>query len=79
MTCLLLTSRVIPARVLASVRRRYANADDRGQATAEYVLVMLGAVTIATLFIAWAAGGGGGGRIGQLLNTVFDRINDLIS
>jgi hypothetical protein len=62
-----------------SIRRRRGDAGERGQATAEYVLVMLGAVTIATLFIAWAAGGGGGGRIGQLLDTVFERINDLIS
>ena len=32
---------------------------DRGQATAEYALVLLGAALVALLLIAWATAGGG--------------------
>lgn len=42
-----------------------------GQATAEYALVLLGAASIALLVVAWAARSG---RIGDLLDTVFDSI-----
>jgi hypothetical protein len=42
---------------------------DRGQATAEYALVLVAAATIAVLFIAWASSSG---RIGRLFNAVFD-------
>ena len=41
----------------------------RGQATAEYALVIVGAATIAGLVIAWAAGTG---KISRLLNAVLD-------
>jgi hypothetical protein len=47
---------------------------DRGQATAEYALVLLGAALVALLLIAWATAGGGAGKIGQLLDTVLDTI-----
>ena len=52
--------------VLSRVRR-----DDRGQATAEYALVLLGAAGVALLVMAWAKDSN---RIGKLLNTVFDHV-----
>lgn len=48
--------------------------DDSGQATSEYALVMLAAALIALLAVAWATGGGGAGKIGQLFDKVIDGI-----
>lgn len=45
--------------------------EERGQATAEYALVLLGVAAVALLVVTWAARTN---RIGNLLNTVFDRI-----
>ena len=42
-----------------------------GQSTAEYALVLLGAATIAVVFIAWA---GKSNRIGKLFNSVLDTV-----
>ena len=47
---------------------------DSGQATSEYALVMLAAALIALLAVAWATGGGGAGKIGQLFDGVIDSI-----
>ncbi|HEY0519188.1 MAG TPA: DUF4244 domain-containing protein [Ilumatobacteraceae bacterium] len=47
---------------------------DRGQATTEYALVMLGAAVIALLVVAWATSGGGAGKIGNLFDRVIDAI-----
>ena len=47
---------------------------DRGQATTEYALLMLGAAAIALLVIAWATAGGGAGRIGRLFDHVIDAV-----
>ena len=47
---------------------------DRGQATTEYALVMLGAGLVALALVAWATAGGGAGRIGAL----FDRVLEMI-
>jgi hypothetical protein len=58
----------------AVVARRARWSDDRGQATAEYALVLLGAALVALLLIAWATAGGGAGKIGQLLDHVLDTI-----
>jgi Protein of unknown function (DUF4244) len=44
---------------------------ERGQATAEYALVMLAAAAIAGLLLAWAASTDG---IGRLLDTVLNSI-----
>lgn len=44
---------------------------DRGQATAEYALVLLGAATVALLLVAWAARSG---KVGQLLDAVLDNV-----
>ena len=48
---------------------------DRGQTTAEYALVLLGAATVALLLIAWAVKTG---KITTLLNAVLDKILDQI-
>lgn len=45
--------------------------DHRGQATAEYALVLLGAAAIALLLAAWAAKSG---KIGELFDTVVDQL-----
>ena len=44
---------------------------ERGQATAEYALVLLGAAAVAVLLMGWAARSG---KIGDLLNAVFDTV-----
>jgi hypothetical protein len=46
---------------------------ERGQATVEYALVILGAATIALLLVAWAAHTG---RIGALLDHMMDVVSD---
>jgi Flp pilus assembly pilin Flp len=56
-------------RLQARVRR-----DDRGQATTEYALVLLGAALVALLLVGWATAGGGAGKIGRLLDHVLDTI-----
>jgi hypothetical protein len=47
---------------------------ERGQATTEYALVLLGAAAVALLLIAWATAGGVAGRIGALLDRIMDSI-----
>ena len=42
-----------------------------GQSTAEYALVLLGAATVALVFVAWA---GKSSRIGKLFNAVLDSV-----
>ena len=42
--------------------------DDRGQATAEYALVLLGAAAVALLVVSWATKTN---LVGRLLDTVF--------
>jgi Flp pilus assembly pilin Flp len=48
--------------------------DDRGQATTEYALVMLGAALVALLVVGWATSGGGAGKIGHLFDRVIDAV-----
>ncbi len=45
--------------------------DDRGQASAEYALVLLGVAAVALLITAWAARTN---RVGQLPDTVLDSL-----
>ncbi len=66
-------------RCLAAVARpdtrpRPDHTRDRGQATTEYALVMLGAAAVALLVITWATAGGGAGRIGRLFDRVIDAV-----
>jgi hypothetical protein len=49
---------------------------DRGQATTEYVLVLLGVAAIAVALIAWASQSG---KVGELLDRVFDNVTDEVS
>lgn len=50
--------------------------NDRGQATAEYALVLLGAAALAILVVTWATKTD---RIGNLLDTVFDSVTGKIN
>ncbi len=49
---------------------------DAGQATAEYALVIVGAAAVALLLIAWATGSG---KIASLLDTMVDRVADMVT
>ena len=59
------------ARTAFAARVRAARTSERGQATAEYALVLLGAAAVAVLVVGWAARTG---KIGDLLNSVFDQL-----
>ncbi len=59
----------------ASIAARRVIRNERGQATAEYALVMLGAAAVAVLVIAWAAKSG---AIGDLLEKVFTTVTQKI-
>jgi Flp pilus assembly pilin Flp len=63
----------------ARARWRSRRGDERGQATAEYALVLLGAAAIAVLLIAWATSGSGAGKIGDLLDKVLDAITSKVA
>jgi hypothetical protein len=47
---------------------------DRGQATTEYALILLGAALVGLLVVAWATAGGAAGRIGDLFDRVVDSV-----
>lgn len=49
---------------------------DRGQATAEYALILLGAAAIAMLLVTWVTRTN---RISNLLDAVFRHITGLVS
>jgi hypothetical protein len=55
----------------AVVARRARWSDDRGQATAEYALVLLGAAAIALLVVSWATKTN---VVGRLLDVVFGHL-----
>ncbi len=55
----------------ASDRFRRRALADRGQSTAEYALVVLGAAGVALLLVAWATKTD---KITRLLNSVIDRV-----
>ena len=61
------------ARFLAPVRKRWSGlvSGETGQSTAEYALVILGAVAIATLLITWATGSH---AISKLFDAVIEKI-----
>lgn len=50
-------------------------APERGQATAEYALVLLGAAAIALLLLAWATQTD---AVGRLLDAILDSILDRV-
>jgi Flp pilus assembly pilin Flp len=45
--------------------------DDRGQTTAEYALVLLGAAAVALALVAWATKSG---KLTQLFDAVIDQV-----
>ena len=57
----------VQTAIVTMISRR----DDRGQATAEYALVILGAAAMALLLIAWATNTG---KVSTLLNKVIDSV-----
>lgn len=61
-------------RLCAKMHAWSLGGDERGQATTEYALVMLGAAVIALLVVAWATSGGGAGKIGHLFDRVIDSV-----
>ena len=68
-----LFARAVSALLCSSRVRRATN---RGQATTEYVLVLLGVATIALAVAAWATRTG---KIGELIDRVFDSISSQIT
>ncbi len=58
-------------RVVTQVRASQIATGEAGQSTAEYALVILGAVAIATLLITWATGSH---AISQLFDTVISKV-----
>ena len=57
--------------VVARVRTVRSKLDEAGQSTAEYALVILGAVALATLLITWATGSH---SISKLFDSVISKI-----
>ncbi|HWB89285.1 MAG TPA: DUF4244 domain-containing protein [Acidimicrobiia bacterium] len=47
-------------------------ADDRGQATVEYFLVILAATALAIIALKWIQSGSGGGLLGDLFGKVIN-------
>ena len=62
------------SRLFARLHAWSLAGEDRGQATTEYALVMLGAAVVALLVVAWATSGGGAGKIGHLFDRVIDAV-----
>jgi Flp pilus assembly pilin Flp len=62
------------ARLFARLHACALAGDERGQATTEYALVMLGAAVVALLVVGWATSGGGAGKIGHLFDSVIDAV-----
>jgi len=70
----LVSLQVIALATTDRIRRRLT--DDRGQSTAEYALVLIGAAGVAMLLVAWATKSG---KITQLLNSVLDQVIGRVS
>ena len=58
-------------RVPSTPMLRRPRPDQRGQATAEYALVLLGVAAVALLVMAWASRTN---RVGRLLDAVMDAL-----
>jgi len=52
-------------------RLNRARSDERGQATAEYALVLLGVAAVALLIVSWATHTN---KIGSLFDGIFDTL-----
>lgn len=62
---------VLADRLAGRIESARRDANQAGQATAEYALVLLGAASVALLVVAWAARSN---RIGSLLDSIFDQL-----
>jgi hypothetical protein len=62
------------SRLFARLYAWFVAGQDRGQATTEYALVMLGAAVVALVVVGWATSGGGAGKIGHLFDRVIDAV-----
>lgn len=74
-----LTEQIHPMlRLWCRIQSRIATgaARERGQTTAEYALVVLGAAAVAMLLIAWATDTG---KVATLLNKVVTSVSDRIA
>jgi Flp pilus assembly pilin Flp len=49
--------------------------DERGQTTAEYALVLLGAAAVALLLVVWARSTN---KVGKLLDAIIDQVIDMV-
>ncbi|WP_419918502.1 DUF4244 domain-containing protein [Candidatus Poriferisocius sp.] len=68
---------MILLRLLLKLNPRPARwRDERGQATAEYALILLGAAAVAMLLVSWVTKTN---RIANLLDAVFRHITGLVS
>jgi Flp pilus assembly pilin Flp len=68
---LVLTLSVHAHVAFSTLLGRLARRDQRGQASAEYALVLLGAAAVALLVVSWATKTN---RVGKLLDTVLDKL-----
>lgn len=71
----LLTTCCLACRWLARGCVSARQLDDRGQTTAEYALVIVGAATVAVLLVAWATGSG---KIAWLLDKMVDTVAGMV-
>lgn len=75
--CVTLQSAVteLAARLATTATTARRRADQRGQASAEYALVLLGAAAVALLVTSWAVRTN---RVGRLLDAVMDQLLDRV-
>ena len=66
-------------RIFTAVMTRCSSArwrhDERGQTTAEYALVLVGAAAVALLLLTWATGSG---KIAWLLDKMVDTVANMV-
>lgn len=67
---------IVAVQVVVVMGAARLREDERGQSTAEYALVLLGAATVALMLVAWA---GKTDKIGKLLDGVLDSILSRLS
>ena len=67
---------VLAGRVFELGHAHVRRDGDRGQTTAEYALVIVGAAAVALLLLAWATGSG---KISSLLDAVVDRVAAMVA
>lgn len=66
----------VQTAITTTLTKAVTRRGDRGQATAEYALVILGAAAVALLLIAWATSTG---KVGTLLNKVIDSVSSRVA